>query len=54
MKNNLGQIIAIGGGGFGRSVHNTKIDKYILEQCSLERPNVCFIPMLALKIKPIQ
>jgi len=44
MKNNLGQIIAIGGGGFGRSVHNTKIDKYILEQCSLERPNVCFIP----------
>ena len=44
MSDNLGQIIAIGGGGFGRSIYNTKIDKYILEQSSSEKPNVCFIP----------
>ena len=44
MSENLGQIIAIGGGGFGRSIYNTKIDKYIIEQCSKENPNVCFIP----------
>ena len=31
MKNNLGQIIAIGGGGFGIVFINTKMDKYILE-----------------------
>ena len=31
MSDNLGQIIAIGGGGFGRSIYNTKIDKYILD-----------------------
>ena len=44
MSDNLGQVIAIGGGGFGRSIYNTKIDDYILEQCSKEKPNVCFIP----------
>tara|TARA_Y100001970_G_scaffold124890_2_gene154661 strand:+ start:24669 stop:25370 length:702 start_codon:yes stop_codon:yes gene_type:complete len=44
MSDNLGQVIAIGGGGFGRSIYNTKIDKYILEQCDSEKPNVCFIP----------
>ena len=44
MSDNLGQIIAIGGGGFGRSIYNTKIDKYILKQSSSEKPNVCFIP----------
>ena len=44
MSDNVGQIIAIGGGGFGRSIYNTKIDKYILEQSSSENPNVCFIP----------
>jgi len=44
MSDNLGQIIAIGGGGFGRTIYNTKIDKYILEQSSSEKPNVCFIP----------
>ena len=44
MSKNIGQIIAIGGGGFGRSIYNTKIDDYILKQCSKEKPNVCFIP----------
>ena len=44
MSDNLGQVIAIGGGGFGRSIYNTKIDRYILEQCDSEKPNVCFIP----------
>ena len=44
MSDNLGQIIAIGGGGFGRSIYNTKIDRYILEQTDSQKPNVCFIP----------
>ena len=44
MSDSLGQIIAIGGGGFGRSIHNTKIDQYIINQSSSEKPNVCFIP----------
>lgn len=41
---NLGQIIAIGGGGFGRSPHVAKIEKYILEQSDKKKPKVCFIP----------
>ena len=44
MSDNIGQIISIGGGGFGRSIHNTKIDQYIINQSSAEKPNVCFIP----------
>ena len=44
MSDTLGQIIAIGGGGFGRSIYNTKIDQYIINQSSAEKPNVCFIP----------
>ena len=42
--NNLGQIIAIGGGGFGRTIYNNKIDNYIISQCNKEKPKVCFIP----------
>ncbi len=42
--NSLGQIIAIGGGGFGRTIYNNKIDNYIIEQCDKEKPKVCFIP----------
>ncbi len=42
--NNLGQIIAIGGGGFGRTIYNNKIDNYIINQCTKEKPKVCFIP----------
>ena len=44
MNNPVGQIIAIGGGGFGRSPHYSKIDKYIVEQSGKDMPNVCFIP----------
>ena len=38
------QIIAIGGGGFGREIKDLKIEKYIVEQCRNENPNICFIP----------
>ena len=38
------QIIAIGGGGFGREIKDLKIEKYIVEQCQNENPNICFIP----------
>ena len=41
---NIGQIIAIGGGGFGRNPNHPIIEKYILEQSSVEKPKVCFIP----------
>ncbi len=38
------QIIAIGGGGFGRSIGALAIEKYIVDQQNKENPNVCFIP----------
>ena len=38
------QIIAIGGGGFGRNPGIGIIEKYILEQSKKEMPNICFIP----------
>tara|TARA_B100000925_G_scaffold287580_2_gene267101 strand:+ start:465 stop:1160 length:696 start_codon:yes stop_codon:yes gene_type:complete len=38
------QIIAIGGGGFGRNPGIGIIEKYILEQSKKEIPNICFIP----------
>jgi len=38
------QIIAIGGGGFGRNPGNGAIEKYILDQANSEKPNICFIP----------
>jgi aminopeptidase N len=38
------QIIAIGGGGFGRNPGNGTIEKYILNQSDKNRPNICFIP----------
>ena len=38
------QIIAIGGGGFGRNPGIGIIEKYILEQSKKEFPNICFIP----------
>lgn len=40
----IGEIIAIGGGGFGRNPNNPIIEKYILEQSPVEKPNVCLIP----------
>ena len=38
------QIIAIGGGGFGRSYSKPIIEKYILKQSEKKKPNICFIP----------
>tara|TARA_B100001113_G_C20969876_1_gene561304 strand:- start:17 stop:712 length:696 start_codon:yes stop_codon:yes gene_type:complete len=38
------QIIAIGGGGFGRNPGIGVIEKYILNQSNKEIPNICFIP----------
>lgn len=40
----LGHIIAIGGGGFGRNPKHNKIEKYILSQANKEKPNIVFIP----------
>lgn len=37
-------IISIGGGGFGRSIGDLKIEKYILSQSNKDKPNICFIP----------
>ena len=38
------QIIAIGGGGFGRNPKHNKIEKYILDQTHKEYPKVLFLP----------
>ena len=38
------QIIAIGGGGFGREIKELKIEKYIIDQSSNKNPSICFIP----------
>ena len=38
------QIIAIGGGGFGRNPNQRAIEKYIIEQSNIDCPNVLFIP----------
>ncbi len=38
------QIIAIGGGGFGRNPNHRLIENYILEQSDEELPNVLFVP----------
>ena len=38
------QIIAIGGGGFGRNPKHNKIEKYILSQIDKDKPNILFIP----------
>ena len=38
------QIIAIGGGGFGRKPNQRIIEKYIIKKSNIERPNVLFIP----------
>ena len=38
------QIIAIGGGGFGRDIGCLKIEKYIVKQSHKLNPKICFIP----------
>ena len=40
----LGHVIAIGGGGFGRNPNHNKIEKYILAQSENSKPNIVFIP----------
>ena len=42
--NEIGQIIAIGGGGFGRNPNHQKIEKYILSFTRKDNPNIVFIP----------
>ena len=37
-------IVAIGGGGFGRTLGSLHIEKYIISLVSKKRPKVCFIP----------
>ena len=44
LKNMDKQIIAIGGGGFGRNPGVGIIEKYILDQSDKDTPNICFIP----------
>jgi len=44
-KNNIDrQIIAIGGGGFGRDPKQTKIEQYILDQTNKDKPHILFLP----------
>ena len=38
------QIIAIGGGGFGRTTKSKLIENYILRQSPEKKPSICFIP----------
>ena len=40
----VGDIIAIGGGGFGRNPNQPVIEQYIINQSDKDKPNVCFIP----------
>ena len=37
-------IVAIGGGGFGRSLGSLEIEKYIVSLSNKKRPKICFIP----------
>ena len=37
-------IVAIGGGGFGRSLGSLEIEKYIISLINKKRPRICFIP----------
>ena len=41
---NIKNIVAIGGGGFGRSLGTLVIEKYIISLVNKKRPNICFIP----------
>ena len=37
-------IVAIGGGGFGRSIGTLEIEKYIISLVKKKRPKICYIP----------
>lgn len=38
------QIIAMGGGGFSMEPDNHLLDTYVLEQASVHKPKICFLP----------
>ena len=38
------QVIAIGGGGFGREIGDLLIERYITDQSPADIPKICFIP----------
>ena len=38
------QIIAIGGGGFGRNPKNLDIESYIIDNARVINPKICFVP----------
>lgn len=40
----LGQIVAMGGGGFSMEPENSLLDDYILGLARREKPKICFIP----------
>ena len=42
--NEYGQIIAIGGGGFGRNPNKPVIEEYILNQANVKKPKIAFFP----------
>ena len=44
MMSAKGDIIAIGGGGFGRDPENRTIEKYIIDQSKSSNPSICFFP----------
>ena len=39
--NQYGQIIAIGGGGFGRNPNKPIIEEYILQLSNVNKPKIC-------------
>ena len=41
---NTKQIIAIGGGGFGRETNKGTVERYILAASGKETPKICFLP----------
>ena len=44
LTSNDRHIVAIGGGGFGRNPHSRVIERYILDLCKKDTPNILFIP----------
>ena len=42
--NPVGQIVAMGGGGFSMEPENPLLDEYILKLSKQEKPKICFIP----------
>lgn len=44
VNSSLGQIIAMGGGGFSMEPDNPLLDRYIVGLARVERPKICFIP----------